>query len=74
MHYLSKSTPLELPVAGLAVVLYTEGDTHTLLHCGGLSMLGPGSSTIRRYGLVGVGVVLLEEVWSLWGWALRPSS
>ena len=27
-------------------------------------MLGSGSGTIRRYGLVGVGVVLLEEV----GW------
>ena len=34
-------------------------------HCGGLIMLGPESDTIRRCGLVGVGV-------SLWGWALRP--
>jgi hypothetical protein len=25
-------------------------------------MLGPGSGTIRRCGLVGVGVALLEEV------------
>ena len=25
-------------------------------------MLGPGNGTIRRCGLVGVGVVLLEEV------------
>ena len=33
-----------------------------LVICGGLNMLGPGSSTIRRYGLVGVGVALLEEV------------
>jgi hypothetical protein len=24
-------------------------------------MLGPGGSTIRRYGLVGVGVALLEK-------------
>ena len=30
--------------------------------CDGLNMLGPGSSTIRRCSLVGVGVVLLEEV------------
>ena len=30
--------------------------------CGGLNMLGPGSGTIRLYGLVGVGVALLEEV------------
>ena len=31
-------------------------------HCTGLNMIGPGSSTIRRYGLVGIGVDLLEEV------------
>ena len=31
-------------------------------YCGGVDMLGPGSSTIKRYGLVGVGVALLEEV------------
>ena len=30
--------------------------------CGGLNMLGPGSGTIKRCGLVGVGVTLLEEV------------
>ena len=30
--------------------------------CGGLNMLGPGSGTIRRCGLVGVGVALLKEV------------
>jgi hypothetical protein len=30
--------------------------------CGGLNMLIPGSGTIRRCGLVGVGVALLEEV------------
>jgi hypothetical protein len=29
-----------------------------------------GSSTTRWYGLVGVGVALLEEVCH-WGWALR---
>ena len=32
--------------------------------CYSLNMLGPGSGTIRRCGLVGVGV-------SLWVWALR---
>ena len=32
-------------------------------HCDGLYMLGPGSGTIRRYDLVGVGM-------SLWAWAL----
>jgi hypothetical protein len=35
--------------------------------CDGLYMLGPGSDTVGRCGLVGVGV-------SLWAWALRPSS
>ena len=30
--------------------------------CGGLDVLGPGSDTIRRCGLVGVSVALLEEV------------
>jgi hypothetical protein len=34
--------------------------------CGGLNMLGPGSGTIRRCGLIGASV-------SLPGWALRPS-
>jgi len=32
------------------------------VECGGLNMLGPGSGTIRRSGLVGVGVALLEEL------------
>jgi hypothetical protein len=31
-------------------------------HCDGLYMFGPGSGNIRRYGLVGVGVILLEYV------------
>jgi hypothetical protein len=35
--------------------------------CGVLNMLGPGSGTICKCGLVEVGV-------SLWVWALRPSS
>ena len=35
--------------------------------CDGLYMLGPGNVTIRRCGLVGVGV-------SLWSWALRHYS
>lgn len=33
----------------------------------GLDMLGPGSGTIRMYGLVGVGVSLLEEVYHFEG-------
>ena len=32
------------------------------VECGGLNMLDPGGSTIRRYGLVRVYVALLEEV------------
>ena len=35
-------------------------------YCGGLNMLGLGSGTLMRYGLVG-------GCLSLWGWALRPS-
>ena len=35
--------------------------------CDALYMLGPGSGTVGRCGLVGVGV-------SLWLWALRSSS
>jgi hypothetical protein len=37
------------------------------VECGGLNMLGPGSSTIRTHGLVG-------GTMPLWVWALRPSS
>jgi hypothetical protein len=29
---------------------------------GGLDMLGPGSRTINRYGLVGIDMALLEEM------------
>jgi hypothetical protein len=32
------------------------------VECGGLNMLSPRNCTIRRYGLVGVGMALLEEV------------
>jgi len=39
----------------------------TVFWRGGLNMLGPGSGTIRRCGLVGRRV-------SLWGWDLRQSS
>jgi hypothetical protein len=35
--------------------------------CDGLYMLGPGSGTIWRCGLVGIGMLLQV-------WALRPSS
>ena len=41
--------------------------TEVKVVCGVLNMFGPGSGTIWRCDLVGVGV-------SLWGWALRPSS
>jgi hypothetical protein len=34
--------------------------------CGGLTMLGPGNDTIRRCGLVGVGVASLEWMWPCW--------
>ena len=35
--------------------------------CGGLNMLHPGSGTIRRCGLVRVGMALLKEVCHCWG-------
>ena len=34
---------------------------------GVLNMIGPGSGTIRRCGLVGVGVALLKEVYHCGG-------
>ena len=41
----------------------TDASSHDMLvrKCGGLYMFGPGSGTIRRCGLVGVGVALLKE-------------
>jgi hypothetical protein len=33
-----------------------------VLCCDGLNVLGSGSGTIRRCGLVGVGLTMLEEV------------
>jgi hypothetical protein len=38
---------------------YTLPCRDLMCHCGSLNMLGPGSDTIRRCGLVGVGVALL---------------
>ena len=37
----------------------------TICGCGGLKMLGRGSGTMMKCGLVGVGVTLLEEVWHI---------
>ena len=51
-----------LCMAGACWVNVTEhrmGDSHRR-RCGGLNMLGPGSGTMWRCGLVGVGVALLE--------------
>ena len=44
----------------------SRGGTTEVPPCGGLNMLGPGSGTIWRCGLVGGSVSL----W--WGWALKP--
>jgi len=49
----------------MCMCVVVEGPS-TKAACGGLNMLGPGSGTLRRCGLVGRNV-------SLWGWALRPS-
>jgi hypothetical protein len=42
--------------------------------CGGLNMLGPGGDTIRRCGIVRVGMALLEEVCHCGGGQWDPSS
>lgn len=31
-------------------------------HCSGLNMLGPRSGTVRRCGLVGIGMALIQKV------------
>jgi hypothetical protein len=38
----------------------TKKQTHTQTHCDGLYVLGPGSGTIWRCGLDGIGVTWLE--------------
>ena len=48
------------------VLFYHVGPGNQTQVCGGLNMLGPGSGTIKRRGLVGGSVLL-------WVWALRPS-
>jgi hypothetical protein len=35
----------------------------TEIFCGDLNILGPRSGTIRRYGLVKIGVALLQEIY-----------
>ena len=46
---------------------------HSLGHCGGLHILGSDSGLIRRCGIVGVGVALLEQVCHCLAWALKSS-
>jgi hypothetical protein len=41
---------------------HVEMSVRILSECDGLYMLGPGSVPVRRCGLVGVGVALLEWV------------
>ena len=50
----------------LCTIHYVPQSVYCITQCDGLCMLGPGSDTIRMYGLVGVGVALLEEVWPCW--------
>ena len=38
----------------------SASEDKSLAHCHGLYMLGPGSGTIKRCGLVGGGMALLE--------------
>jgi hypothetical protein len=51
----------------IARIFTLIGTMWTSFPCGVLNVLGPGSGTIRRCGLVGGSV-------SLWGQALRPFS
>ena len=44
------------------VYFLLETGCYPKVMCGGLNMLGPVSGTIKRCGLVGGGVALLEEV------------
>ena len=46
---------------------------HSLGHYGGLHILGSDSGLIRRCGIVGVGVALLEQVCHCLAWALKSS-
>jgi hypothetical protein len=50
-------------MVGSSDFVYLQGIC-ILLHgcCHGLYILGPGSGTICRYGLVGIGVIWLEYV------------
>ena len=54
-----KSNSVLSPAQPLADQVLTNQRMNEVQCCGGLNMLGPGS---RRYGLVGVGVTLLEGV------------
>jgi hypothetical protein len=53
------------------LILLVERTKLRFGRCGDLNMLGPGSGTVRRCGLVGGGVALLEEVCSYGCWVLR---
>jgi hypothetical protein len=44
------------------ILLQQWKKNHIFCGSGGLNMLGAGSGTIRRCGLVAIGVALLEEV------------
>ena len=70
-----KQTQEKNDQCSLSRVFYPVSRELELMHindgCGGLNKLGPGSGTIRRCGLVGVGVALLVEVCHCQGWALR---
>jgi hypothetical protein len=58
MKFLDKQ--MELKIIILSEVTQSQKSTHGM--CDGLYILGPGSGTISRYDLVGVGM-------SLWVWA-----
>lgn len=64
LDYLPASASQVLGLKGMCDLTWQCGTFHIngVTACGGLSMLGPGSGTIRRSDIVGVGVSLLEEM------------
>jgi hypothetical protein len=54
---------LSIPVSGGGGRWWYIGDGGGDGSCDGLYMPGPGSGTVWRYGLVGVGETLLQEVY-----------
>ena len=62
MQALQEGNGDEVALRLLPVTLHLLWVWKTFPHCGGLNVLGPGNDTIRRCGLDGVSMALLEEM------------